>query len=207
MAASDLPLWDNAVNRLLAAGLYGVDLKDTPDMAIRFEKTQDLYKGLAADKAGLNGRSITFSYEGSSGLLGFSAGYIFTSGEDEGNLGSVFLGLDDPMGFKAYDPTKAWYIALNLSTSFQPHDDISLGLAGKTILMKNPYDSQQGRLFSFFLNMPVSYKQYITITPELQWSRPLPGQENTLSERIGSRDLNDNQKDIFYGGVSISFSY
>ncbi|RUM39051.1 MAG: hypothetical protein DSY57_01725, partial [Desulfobulbus sp.] len=66
--SNDLPLWDSAVNRLLAAGLYGVDTGKTP--VVRIESTKDLYKGLAADKARLNGQSITFSYEGSSGLLG-----------------------------------------------------------------------------------------------------------------------------------------
>ncbi len=208
MAQSDLPLWDNAVNRLLAAGLYGVDLKDAPGVAaMRFEQTQDLYKGLAADKASLNGQSITFSYEGSSGLLGFSAGYIYTSGTEKGNLGSVYLGLDDPMGFNTYDPTKAWYIALDLSTSYQPYDNISLGLVGKTMLMKDPYGLREGRLFSFLLNMPVSYKKYITITPELQWSRPVSGQKSFLSDGIDSQEQGAASKDIFYGGVSISFSY
>ena len=207
MAQSELPLWDNAVNRLLAAGLYGVDLKDAPAMAMRFEQNRDLYKGLAADKSRLNGQSITFSYEGSSGLLGFSAGYIYTSGTEKGNLGSVYLGLDDPMGFNTYDPTKAWYIALDLSTSYQPYDNISLGLVGKTMLMKDPYGRQDGQLFSFLLNMPVSYKKYITITPELQWSRPLSGQKSFLSGGTGSQEQGAASKDVFFGGVSISFSY
>jgi len=207
MAQSDLPLWDNAVNRLLAAGMYGVDLKSSPGMALRLERTRDLYKGLAADKTRLNGQAITFSYEGSSGLLGFSAGYIYTSGTEKGNLGSVYLGLDDPMGFNTYDPTKAWYIALDLSTSYQPYDNISLGLVGKTMLMKDPYGLHEGQLFSFLLNMPVSYKKYITITPELQWSRPLPGQKSFFSDGINTQEQGNASKNIFYGGVSISFSY
>lgn len=207
LAAGDLPLWDNAVNRLLAAGMYGVELENTTGLAMRFEQTRDLYKGLAADRASLNGQSITFSYEGSSGLLGFSAGYIYTSGTEKGNLGSVFLGLDDPMGFNTYDPTKAWYIALDLSTSYTPYDNISLGLVGKTMLMKDPYDLQEGRLFSFLLNMPVSYKKYITITPELQWSRPVSGEEVFPSGSLDGKNQDAAAKDIFYGGVSISFSY
>ncbi len=208
MAETESSLWDGAVNRLLAAGLYGVDVPDAQDsMSIRFEQAQDLYKGLAADKARLSGQSITFSYAGSSGLLGFSAGYIYTSGTDEGSLGSVFLGLDDPMGFKAYEPSKSWYLALDLSKSYQPHDNIVLGLAGKAMLLKDPYSLQQGRMFSFLLNMPVSYKKYITITPELQWSRPLAGQENFFSSgQVGQKE-GTAENDVFYGGVSISFSY
>ncbi len=208
MAETESPLWDGAVNRLLAAGLYGFDVPGAqPTMSIRLEQAQDLYKGLAADKARLNGQNITFSYAGSSGLLGFSAGYIYTSGTDEGRLGSVFLGLDDPMGFKANDPSKSWYLALDLSTSYQPHDNVVLGLAGKALLLQDPYSLQQERMFSFLLNMPVSYKKYITITPELQWSRPLAGQEHFFSSSQGGQKEGAADNDVFYGGVSISFSY
>jgi len=208
MAASDLPLWDSAVNRLLAAGLYGVDVnKTSSSMSMHFKQTKDLYKGLDADKTRMNGQSITFSYEGSSGVLGFSAGYIDTAGMDEDTLGSIFLGLDDPMGFKTYDSTQSWYLALDLSTSFQPHDNFVLGLAGKTLLIKDPSGLEQGRMLSFLLNMPVSYKKYITITPELQWSRPLSGLDNLSPVIVGSREQSALPEDIFYGGVSISFSY
>ncbi len=203
--SDDLPLWDSAVNRLLAAGLYGVDVGKTP--AVRITNSRDLYKGLAADKARLNGQSITFSYEGSSGLLGFSAGYIYTSGAVEGNLGAVYLGLDDPMGFNAFDNSRSWYLTLDLSTSYKPYDDIVLGLAGKTMLMDDPYSLGNGRIFSFLLNMPVSYKKYITITPELQWSRTLPGQDGEFSAFRASSGQETAGKDILYGGVSISFSY
>ncbi len=203
--SNDLPLWDSAVNRLLAAGLYGVDAGKTP--VVRIESTKDLYKGLAADKARLNGQSITFSYEGSSGLLGFSAGYIYTSGAVEGNLGAVYLGLDDPMGFNAWEHGRSWYLTLDLSTSYKPHDDIVLGVSGKTMLMDDPYSISNGRIFSFLLNMPVSYKKYITITPELQWSRTLPGQDGTSAGFRADSDQDSAGKDVLYGGVSISFSY
>ena len=203
--SNDLPLWDSAVNRLLAAGLYGVDSGKTP--VVRIESSKDLYKGLAVDKARLNGRSITFSYEGSSGLLGFSAGYIYTSGAVEGNLGAVYLGLDDPMGFNVYDNSRSWYLTLDLSTSYKPHDDIVLGVSGKTMLMDDPYSLSNGRIFSFLLNMPVSYKKYITITPELQWSRTLPGQERQAPAFRASSEQDTAGKDVLYGGLSISFSY
>jgi len=208
MAASDLPLWDSAINRLLAAGLYGVDVnKTSAAMSMRFKQTKDLYKGVAADKTNVNGQSITFSYQGSSGVLGFSAGYINTAGMDEGRPGSIFLGLDDPMGFKLYDSRQSWYLALDLSTSFQPHHNFTLGLTGRTLLIKDPSDLQQGRMFSFLLNMPVSYKKYITITPELQWSRPLSVLDTLSPAGSGSPEQGAASQDIFYGGVSISFSY
>ncbi len=203
-AESELPLWDSAVNRLLAAGLYGVD-ELSPSLAVRLENSKDIYKGLGADKARLHGQAITFSYEGSSGLLGFSAGYIYTSGAAEGNFGAVYLGLDDPLGLNVYDRSDSWYLALDISTSYQPHDDIVLGLSGKTMLMDDPYSLSNGQVFSLLLNMPVSYKKYITITPELQWSRTLPGQGSLFGD--SSQLTDEASKDILYGGVSISFSY
>jgi len=206
-ADDDLPLWDSAVNRLLAAGLYGLETGETNSARVGMEDTRDLYRGLAADKARLHGQAITFSYEGSSGLLGFSAGYIYTSGAQDGRMGAVYLDIDDPLGFKAMNRTDAWYLALNLSTSYQPRDDISLGLAGRTMLMKDPYDAAgRGRMVSFLLNMPVSYKKYITITPELQWSRSLPGFSGR-DNRLLPAEEDDSDRDVFYGGVSISFSY
>lgn len=206
-AAGDLPLWDSAVNNLLAAGLYGVNVQGASGLTLHATKSYDLYKGLAADKARIDGQSITLSYGGSSGLLGFSAGYIYTSGAGEGNLGSVFLGLEDPMGFTSYTPGDSWYLALDLATSYQPHDDIVLGFSGKTMLMKDPYGLHHGKLFSFLLNMPVSYKQYITITPELQWSRPLSGVNFSSAKPSDSLKQGMASEDTFYGGVSISFSY
>ena len=203
-AESELPLWDGAVNRLLAVGLYGID-EITPSLAVRLESSRDLYKGLPADKGRLHGQAITFSYEGSSGLLGFSAGYIYTSGIAEGTLGAVYLGLDDPLGLNMYDRSDCWYLALDISTSYQPHDDITLGLSGKTMLMDDPYSLSNGQVFSLLLNMPVSYKKYITITPELQWSRTLPGQ-GTLVDGSGP-PADEVSKDILYGGVSVTFSY
>lgn len=204
-AAGELPLWDNTVNRLLAAGLYGVELSGGHGLSMRLDQTQDVYQRLAADKSILHGQRITFSYEGSSGLLGFSAGIINTVGSDEGYIGSVFLGIDDPMGFRAYDLNKAWYWSLDLSTSYRPHENLVLGLSGKTLLMKDPAGSAQ--VLSFLLNMPVSYKKYITIIPEVQWSRSLPVQELNSSDFYPPQNQGVAPEDVFYGGVSISISY
>jgi len=80
-------------------------------------------------------------------------------------------------------------------------------LSGKTMLMDDPYSLRNGQIFSFLLNMPVSYKKYITITPELQWSRTLPGQGQTITGLRPASEQDNGGRDVIYGGVSISFSY
>ncbi len=206
LAADDLPLWDSAVNTLLAAGMYGVDLDDQAGARLRMFPSRDRYQGAAADRALLDGQTITFSYQGSSGFLGFSAGYIYTSGRQDGRFGAVYLGIDDPLGLKTGDHGDAWYLALDLATSYQPHDDISLALGGRTSVMTDPLDPGGERMISLLLNMPVSYRKYITITPEIQWSRPvadLLGRENSGADQ----DHGSSGGDVFYGGVSVTFSY
>lgn len=206
-AKTDGPIgWDGAVNSLLAAGMYGLDQPEERGLSLKFQHSQNLYKGLAADKAQLNGQSITFSYEGSSGLLGFSAGYIYTSQSNGDDPGKVFLGID-PMDDSYFEPTRSWFMAFDLSQSYQLDDDITLGVGSKTMLMKNPFDSEEGQTFSMLFNMPISYKNYITITPELQWSRPLPSAKLSDAPISNGSHGEDAPQNTFYGGVSISFSY
>ncbi|NOQ45741.1 MAG: hypothetical protein GQ559_03575 [Desulfobulbaceae bacterium] len=203
---SEPSAWDSAVNSLLAAGMYGIAPANGQGLAIGLQRSDNMYRGLEANKAQLNGQSITFSYEGSSGLLGFSAGYIYTSTLEDNLPGTVFLGID-PAESRIFDPFRSWYLAFDLSQSYQLHEDFSFGIGSKTMLMKNPFETREGRMFSLLFNMPLSYKSYITITPELQWSRPLP-ENNTLdSLNYHTDEMDEKTKDIFYGGVSISFSY
>jgi hypothetical protein len=73
--------------------------------------------------------------------------------------------------------------------------------------MKTPFDEQDGHLVTMLLNMPLSYKEYFTITPELQWMRNLPtvnteGYGNNYSSAVPTEE-----QDVLFGGMSISFSY
>ncbi|WP_028585385.1 hypothetical protein [Desulfogranum mediterraneum] len=195
--------WDNAVNSLLAAGMYGIDNLEGRGLAVQLQHSQNLYQGMAADKIAVNSQAITFSYEGSSGLLGFSAGYIYTSQPAADEVGAVFLGID-PIRSESFNPTNSWYLAFGLSHAYAVDRNLSFSLGTTTLLTRNPFDTEEGKTFSMLFNMPISYKNYITITPELQWSRPLSSDLSSLSG-----DLQDTERaqDRFYGGVSISFSY
>ncbi len=195
--------WDNTVNSLPATGMYGIGNDQKTGPAIQLQHAENLYKGLRPDQGALDGNAITFSYDGSSGLLEFSAGYIYAD-ERQGE-GTVFLGID-PVDYQSFNPARSWYMAFDLSGSYAYDEDIRFGFGSKTMLMENPFETEEGKLFSILFNMPISYKSYITITPQVQWSRTLPPEEESLSSRP-TADKDELGENIFYGGVSISFSY
>lgn len=201
----DSALWDQAVNSLLAAGMYGLAPSTESDMDLRLEQTEGITLGLTPNQARFSGHAITFSYRGSSGLLGFSAGYIYTSDRMPASAHPALAG-PAPQGGESVDPGDDWFMAIDISGAYQVRDDLAIGLGSRSMLRKNPLDSNQGRMFSFLLNMPMSYKNFITITPELQWSHSLS--EASLSAG-GAKDKvgRDPAEDIFYGGVSVTFSY
>ncbi|MFP7754647.1 hypothetical protein ACLG6S_08345 [Thermodesulfobacteriota bacterium B35] len=199
----DSALWDQAVSSLLAAGMYGLAPSTKPGMDLHLEQSQGVIRGLAPGQAWFTGHAITFSYRGSSGLLGFSAGYIYTSDRMPAPAHSMFAG-PDPQDGQGINPADDWFMAIDLSRAYQVHNDLAIGLGGRTMLKKNPVDSNRGRMLSFLLNMPMSYKNFITITPELQWSHSLS--EASLST-TGNGNVRAPIQDIFYGGVSVTFSY
>ncbi len=198
---------DSAVSSLLlAAGMYGLDGQDGPATNLTLSREKNLLKGQHTGKDQVDGNNITLSYSGSSGRLGFSAGYIYTSLQENQEPESILLGLDsinqNPLA--GDDP---WYLAIDLSKSFQVSDNLSMGVGSRAMLMKTPFDNQDGRMLSILLDLPMSYKNYFTITPELQWARALSDTTDTdNSSSYATRNRVDD-KDVFYGGMSISFSY
>ncbi|PIE58884.1 MAG: hypothetical protein CSA33_00860 [Desulfobulbus propionicus] len=197
------PQGDHTVNSLLATDLDGFDYSKNTGLALQVQQAENLLKGLHAQHGPLNGHNITLSYDGSSGLLGFSAGYIYAR-EHQGE-GILFLDID-PLADQSFHPSRSWYMAFDLSGSYEYDDDISFGFGSKTMLMKAPFDTVEGKLFSLLFNMPISIKNRITITPEVQWSRNLPPDDTGLSP-LAEKAKDSQEEDLFYGGVSISFSY
>jgi len=198
--------WDNAVNSLLATGLYGFDSHNAPGLKVAWQHSDHLSRGLSLDHIPPSSQAITFSYEGSSGLLEFAAGYILTSQDNNRQPGTVFLGVDaDPT--QDFDPGRSWYLAFDLSRSYQVDDQLRFSLGSTAMLRQNPFDTEPGRLFSVLFNMPIRYKNYLTITPELQWSRPVSGFDAVNRAAAAGENNEKSSDDVFYGGVSVSFSY
>jgi hypothetical protein len=199
--------WDSALSSLLlAAGMYGLDAKTEQEANLSLSQSENLFKGLPFEQGQLDGQNITLSYSGSAGRLGFSAGYIYTSLQDNQEPGTMLLDLD-ALNQNPFQSTNPWYLALDMSKSYQVSDTIAVGFGSKAMLMKAPFDTQEGRVVSMLLNLPMSYKNYFTITPELQWSRSLPDENSQVDGNTYSQRISAAEEDVFYGGMSISFSY
>ncbi len=199
--------WDSAVSSLLlAAGMYGLDTEAGHGANLTLSQSENLFKGLPFEQGQLDGQNITLSYSGSAGRLGFSAGYIYTSLQNNQEPGTLLLDLDS-LNQNPFQSTNPWYLALDLSKSFQVSDSIAVGFGTRAMLMKAPFDDQDGRVISMLLDLPLSYKNYFTITPELQWSRSLPDDSSQAGGINYSPSAPAEAEDVFYGGMSISFSY
>ncbi|MDD2464377.1 MAG: hypothetical protein PHI97_10305 [Desulfobulbus sp.] len=199
--------WDSTVNALIATGMYGASGHMLEGVTVHLQKAENPLPGVSHTQSLLSTQAITFSYEGSAGLLEFSAGYILSQNSTENKPGSIFLGIEPDIEDSPFNPERSWYLALDLSRSYQIDDDLALSFGNRALLLKNPFDTREGHLFSLLFSMPITYKNYLTITPELQWTRPLSPPNTGPSANYSASDTDAVKGDVFYGGVSISFSY
>ncbi|MCI5223578.1 MAG: hypothetical protein D3924_13140 [Candidatus Electrothrix sp. AR4] len=203
---------DSAVSSLLlAAGMYGgLEQEPSQGVNVSLSQSKNMLKGLFSDQGQFDGQDITLSYNGSSGRLGFSAGYIYTALKENQEAETILLGLDDH-GRNTLNNVKErpWYLTFNLSQSFQVSENLAVGVGSKAVLLTNSLyeEENKNQAVSMSLNLPVSYKGFFTITPEVQWSRSLLTEEsdNTVNH-LDTYDPDEGQN-AFYGGMSISFSY
>ena len=197
---------------LLAAGMYGgINDDSTPGVSLSLGESKNIMKGLFAERGRFDGQDITLSYGGSEGRLGFSAGYIYTAGDKELHKESVLLGPDNYSKNTLENiQERPWYVTLDLSRSFQLSNNLAVGVGSKAVLLTNNINEEDrtDKAVSMSLNLPVSYKGFLTVTPEFQWSRAL-----LAGDEQGSRQEMDNLFDpedgqnAFYGGMSITLSY
>ncbi|MCI5145570.1 MAG: hypothetical protein D3923_08560 [Candidatus Electrothrix sp. AR3] len=212
---------DKAVSSLLlAAGMYG-GLNNKSGAAdkgkLSLTQSKNMFNGVLSEQGQFNGQDITFSYKGSSGRLGFSAGYIYTAPQETQEAGTILLGLDmltQNLPAQHGITENPWYVTLNLSKSFQFTDNIAFEIGSKTMLFSpSPDDDEReggrdNRSLSMSLNLPVSYKGVLTVTPEIQWSRALLNDDTQMiASTTPDLHAHSDNVDTFYGGMSISFSY
>ncbi|MCI5209046.1 MAG: hypothetical protein D3910_09675 [Candidatus Electrothrix sp. ATG2] len=199
---------------LLAAGMYGGlndDNTAPPGMSFSLSEEKDMLRGLFSNQGQFDGQKITLSYGSSEGQLGFSAGYIYTTGDKELSKGHGLLGLDNYSRNTLNNiEERPWYVTLDLSRSFQLNNNLAVGVGSKAVLLTNNLDREDtsDQAVSMSLNLPVSYKGFLTVTPELQWSRALitDGEQGTRNDMENFFDPEDKQN-AFYGGMSITLSY
>ena len=196
--------WDNAVNRLLGLGGLGDD--NAKSARIQLRHTDWPSRSLDLDNSRLSGEALAFSYEGSSGLLELSAGCLLSIQGSDQKSGAIILGVSPDLD-QSFTPGQSWYLALDLSRAYRVDDNFLFTLGNRTMVLNNPMNIEENRIFSMLVHMPVSYKNFLTITPELQWSRPLMGFSGGNNAALSGGGDEKSSRDVFYGGVSVSFSY
>lgn len=199
--------WDTTINTLLATGMYGLNSPLPEGVMIHLHKADTHLPGLPYAQSPLSAQAITFSYEGSSGLLAFSAGYLLSHDPTENQPASVYLDMEPVGDDPTLEPERSWYLALDLSRSYQIDNDLTVSLGNRAFLIKNPFDTRDSHLFSLLFSLPITYKNFLTITPELQWTRPLSPSSTDPSSNFSASGEDASMEDVFYGGVSIRFSY
>lgn len=197
---------------LLAAGMYGGI--DAPG-EFSLSRSASTFKSLANVQGPLEGQDITLSYEGTSGSrLGFSAGYLYADpeekrGEGLSNFDTYF---DSQRNTLLNDSAAPWYLTFNLAKEFQISDSLAFGVASKATLLSpsalaSGQEDADSRAVCMSFNLPVSYGNFLTVTPELQWSRQLEPSQAAAGSNLSAASAADESADAFYGGMSITFSY
>ncbi len=154
-----------------------------------------------------NGTSyLSFSYEGSGGLLGFSSGYIYSAD----NENSFLVNNTSERTFAerlSPDTATNLYMGLNLTRSIPLSRNVDLGLSAGVIYLEDIYNYQDDGTVSLLFVMPLEISNSLTIAPKMHWSRPLTrgGAENDEAQLENDNTAVDSGS--FYGGVSISFAY
>lgn len=195
---------DMSAGELLAAGMYGIDTPAALSLSTQLLPPGELAAASLSDISSMGGQAITLSYQGSAGLLGFSAGYILTDTSDEQQPSRSILLDVHPDAVTMDTPDYAWYMALNFSQLSTGNDKVSFRLTSKAIMRKNPRITSGEKTFSLLFNMPITYADRVTITPEVSWSQAL---ESGLTDPVPSPLSATPVDQEFFGGLSISFSY
>lgn len=189
------PFWGDG-DKDDSGGFLVVQVKDAIKMLNSEETVSDnRYRPQSAD-------FISFSYSGSSGLLGFSSGYISSRNDMlDGEMES-----DDGSGYS--EEMKNLYVGLDMNHSVALTDDINVGLRAGLIYIGDIYREREDDAVSVLFVMPVEINKSLTIEPRIHWTRTLTEQDSGTRNK-GTIEEPGSQEDngSFYGGVSVSLSY
>jgi hypothetical protein len=177
------------------------------------------------DTDSLNETDITLSYGYDFGNFGLEAGYIWYSLDVADDSHEVYASatLNTLLSptltvYREFAHYPGTYITLGIShgIAFPWYDmSLDLGLQGSYLISDDKgaypepgdpddeYSNFHDGLLSAALNVPIN--EYITVTPELDWSFPLSNDAADDMQRTNAgRSGKDN---FFYGGVSVSLAF
>ncbi|MCK5195132.1 MAG: hypothetical protein KAQ71_15075, partial [Desulfobulbaceae bacterium] len=166
-----------------------------------------------------NETDITLSYDGSTGMVGYSLGYIYYALDGTEDSQEVYAGvsLDTILSptltiYNEIANYRGYYVTLDVSHSIPLSETLRLDLGAKVSYYDadkstltdsdgDAYDALHDGVLSASITFPIN--EYLSITPELYYSFPLS--DDAEDEFEASNPSGD--EDIIFGGVSMSFSF
>jgi len=170
-----------------------------------------------------NETDMTISYDGSYGMVGYSAGYIYyalDAADDTQELyGGISLDVITAPTLTVYrDMAKypGWYLSLDFSHSFDLMEKLALNLGAKVSYLwtddestlADPTDpnSSYSAFHDGVISLSLSYTviENLVISPEAYYSFPLSSDaKDVLKEASADGD----DAGFFYGGIAANFSF
>lgn len=190
---------------------FGVDLWGNIDTA---------FVGDADESIMMNELDITLSYDGSiNEMLGYSVGYIYYDFDGvDAESQELYAGLsfDTILApsitvYKEITGLDGYYVSLGIGHSLPINETTSLDLGASVGYYDNQLDSPNNvdgfhdGVISASISFPVT--EYITITPELNFSFALTGDASDVLEADNLGLTGEKDSSFVYGGVSASFSF
>lgn len=162
---------------------------------------------------------LTLSYDWTLEGVGFGIGYIYYAFDNAHDTQEFYGVLSMEMAwvspsltvYKDIDFYPGWYLSLGLASAIPVTDELTLDVgvtAGYLIADSTQVDG--GDFSNFFdglvsLSLTYPLNQYLSITPEISYSFPLSNEGEDVLQASNASFGSD--EDIFYGGVSASFSF
>ncbi len=176
---------------------------------------------------------MTLAYDWTMGPVGLTAGYIYYGLDGTADSQEIFLSaalntlLSPTLSiYRDYDSFPGWYATLGVSYSVPVKSDLALDLGAQISYLSaddastygevingaqsttNAYSALHDGLLTASMTFPIN--QYVSITPQINYSFPLSGDASDLLE-VTSLDYNgtmgSGDDSFVYAGVSASFSF
>ncbi len=170
-------------------------------------------KGMNSEAFNWNETDITLSYDGSAGIFGYSAGYIYYDLDGIQDTQEFYLGasLDTLLSpsftlYREMANAPGWYANLAVSHSFAMGDKMSLDL-GLSIGYLDDDDGSDLHDGVFSVCLPIALSENLTVSPELNVSMALSSEAEDRLDAANLAAYNDKESTFVYGGVSASLAF
>lgn len=172
---------------------------------------------------------LTLAYERTVGPVDLSAGYIYYGVDSAvgANTQEIYAsaGLSTLLKptlsvYRDIDAFPGWYITLAVSHSLPVTDKLNLDLGAHIAYLaaddSSSYATNDGSTYSalhdglLYASMTFPVNEYVSITPQLNYSFPLSGDARDLIKATNIADENGNtgnNSSFIYGGVSASIDF